>query len=294
MRAVPGVNHQFLWPEAMTDADAHTRTLRGASELIGVDALDCWVWRGEERSREEIRILRDSWKIIHYNIGDRFGEEICRPASPVKSEREHAWSCIMRELSFALELGSKKIVFAGGPDYPDDRDSAKERLAEFVRNMACQLPPDVTLALEPTDRDMDKYFLFGPVEETADFIRALRDRGINIGMLLDMGHIPLMHESLASAVEKAGDTLVHIHLGNCLLSDPTHPLYGDRHVPWDAAGSEYTGEDGVRYLRILRGAGYFAHENATASFEMRPIPGKSAEESLAEWIKIWKRGMADD
>lgn len=294
MRTILGVNHQFLYPEAMTDAGAHTRTLRLAGELDGVEALDCWVWRGEARSREEIRILRDSGKIINYNIGDRFGEEICRPASPIKAEREHAWNCIMREIGFALELGSKKIVFAGGPDFPEDREGAKERLAEFVRNMACQLPPDVTLALEPTDRDLDKYFLFGPVEETAEFIRLLRDRGINIGMLLDMGHIPLMHESLSSAVDKAAETLVHSHLGNCLLSDPNHPFYGDKHVPWDVPGAEYTGENGIEFLRILRKAGYFTGENATASFEMRPIPGKTAEESLMQWIHIWNCGMAEE
>ena len=67
--AILGVNHQFLYPEAMVEASAHTETLKQAITLELVDALDCWVWRGQ-RAREEIAILRGCGKVINYNIGD--------------------------------------------------------------------------------------------------------------------------------------------------------------------------------------------------------------------------------
>lgn len=286
--AILGINHQFLYPESITDAAAHTETLKKAAQLDLVDALDCWMWRGE-RAKEELAILRGCGKVINYNIGDRFGEAPTFPCSPEKADRIYAYDTIMREVEHALEVGSKKIVFASGPDLPEDREGAKERLGELIVTIAGQIPSDVVLALEPTDRDIDKYFLLGPLDETVDFIKKWRRYAPTLGLLLDMCHVPLMHETLESALEKADDTLVHIHLGNCKLDDPNHPFYGDKHIPWGYEGALYGEDEAVRFLKALDESGYFARERATVSFEMRPYEGTSSEESLARFVEVWNR-----
>ena len=66
--AILGVNHQFLYPEAIVDAVAHTESLKRAAMLESVDALDCWVWRGQ-RSREEIAILHESYFALRGRTG---------------------------------------------------------------------------------------------------------------------------------------------------------------------------------------------------------------------------------
>ncbi len=286
--AVLGVNHQFLYPEAMVDAAAHTESLKKAALLDSIDALDCWVWRGQ-RAREEISILRSSGKVINYNIGDRFGEAAVFPCSPEKVDRIYAYDTLMREVEYAMAVGSKKIVFASGRDLPEDRAGAKERLAELIALVSRQLPRDVVLALEPTDRDIDKHFLLGPLDETVDFIKKVRRFVPNLGLLLDMCHVPLMHETLESAIEKVDDTLVHIHLGNCKLDDPDHPFYGDKHIPWGYEGALYGENEGVAFLGMLKKIGYFDKKGATVSFEMRPYDGMSAEESLNRWVEVWER-----
>lgn len=286
--AILGVNHQFLYPASITESQAHTDSLKEAVEFDLVDALDCWVWRGQ-RAKEEIAILRGSDKIINYNIGDRAGEQPTFPCSPDKAERVRAYDTIMREIEYALEVGSKKIVFASGPDLPDDRAGAKERLGELIVTISRQLPRDVTLALEPTDRDIDKFFLLGPLDETVDFIKKWRKYAPRLGLLLDMCHVPLMHETLESALEKVDDTLVHIHLGNCKLDDPTHPFYGDKHIPWGYEGALYGENEGVNFLKMLEKIGYFDKSGATVSFEMRPFEGVSSEESLSRFVEIWNR-----
>ena len=286
--AILGVNHQFLYPESITDAESHTETLKKAAQLDCIDALDCWMWRGE-RAKEELAILRDSGKVINYNIGDRFGEAPTFPCSPEKADRIYAYDTIMREIEHALAVGSKKIVFASGPDLPEDREGAKERLGELIVTIAKQLPDDVVLALEPTDRDIDKYFLLGPLDETVAFIKKWRRYAPTLGLLLDMCHVPLMHETLESAIEKVDDTLVHIHLGNCKLDDPNHPFYGDKHIPWGYEGALYGEAEGVKLLKMLEKIGYFDKSGATVSFEMRPYEGVSSEESLNRFVEVWNR-----
>ena len=290
--AILGVNHQFLYPESITNAQAHTDTLKRAAELKSVDALDCWTWRGQ-RAREEMAILRDCGKVINYNIGDRFGEDPTFPCSPRREDRIYAYDTIMREVEYALRLGSKKIVFASGPDLPEDRAGAKERLGELIVTIAKQLPRDVVLALEPTDRDIDKHFLLGPLGETVDFIKRCRRYAPTLGLLLDMCHVPLMHETLESAMAKVDDTLVHIHLGNCKLDDPASPFYGDKHIPWGYEGALYGDEEGVAFLKMLKAHGYFDKRGATVSFEMRPYDGMSPEESLEKFVAVWNRAKAE-
>ena len=75
-----GVNHQFMYPAAITDAKVHTETLKKVAANQNVAALDCWMWR-DGSAEEEVRILLDSGQVINYNIGDRFGEKGDIPAS---------------------------------------------------------------------------------------------------------------------------------------------------------------------------------------------------------------------
>ena len=291
MKTILGINHQFLYPEAITDQASHTKSLKQLSSFDCIDALDCWIWRGTA-AKEEAAILRDSGKIINYNIGDRSGESVCRCASDAKSEIDYAYSTVMREIEYALSLNSKKIVFATGPDYPKDRTGATDRFFEFVMRLLTEIPKDVTLALEPTDRDIDKHFLFGPLCETVAFIKRVRAAGgENFGLLLDMCHVPLMHETLDTALKKADDTLVHIHLGNCVIRDKSDPLYGDKHPAWGYTGGEYGETEAIHFLNQLRKTGYTDTPNNTVTFEMRRIAGLGAKESLDEFVRIYKKGI---
>ena len=291
MKPILGVNHMWLYPDAMVNERAHTETLARLAANPLVDALDCWLWRGAT-SREEKRILLDSGKVINYNIGDRFGEATQLPASVNEADRRRAYDAMMREIEFALELGSKKIVFGSGPDDPSDHNGAKERFFEFIMKVTESIPSGVSLSFEPTDWDIHKRFLFGPLDETVDFIKRVRAAGFpGIGLLIDMCHVPIIHETLESAIAKGGDVLNHIHLGNAVIKNAADPLYGDCHPAWSYPGSEFTEDDAVRFIKMLGDIGYLGNEGATVSFEMRPYTNTSSEESLEKFVSVWKRAI---
>ena len=292
MSIIWGVNHMFMYPDSIVNRDVHTKTLKLLAENPDFDALDAWVWRGEA-SKEEIKILRDSGKVINYNIGDRFGEDIALPSSVDAEHRQRAYDLMMREIEYGLEVGSKKIIFGSGPDVPDDRDGAKERFFEHIAKVMSNLPKDVELAFEPTDRDIDKFFLYGPLGETVEFIKKMRTEvSSNIGLLLDMCHVPIIHETLDSAVEKGIEVLNHIHLGNCVIKTKQNPYYGDKHPPFGYPESEYGDDDCLRFIEILTKAGYFCKDVNTISFEMRPYEDMSAEETLKKLASIKDEAMS--
>jgi len=293
MNVILGVNHQFLYPEAIVNQRAHLEAMKELVTLPHLDALDCWVWRTPEAAREEIAVLRASGKQVNYNIGDRFGEEPVFPASADAKARRYAIDILRREVSFAVEAGAKKIILGSGPDVPEAREDAKKRFAEVLFTVFGDVPKNVMICLEPTDRDIDKYFLFGPADETAAFIRDMRLGGMkNIGMLLDMAHIPLMRETMESAVRAAAETIVHIHLGNNIISNPKNPLYGDKHVPFGVPESEFTEKDVARLLKLLNENGYLKQDPCTVSFEVRPKDGISGADTWNYFYSIWQESIA--
>ena len=145
------------------------------------------------------------------------------------------------------------------------------------------IPKNVWLTLEPTDRDIDKHFLYGSMTETCETIRNIRASGMeNMAILLDMAHIPIMHETLESASTIGGDLLEHIHLGNCIIKNKKNPFYGDKHPCWGCEDGEFDENDGLTFLKLLFKAGYFTRGNdRTVSFEMRPLIGKTPEETIS-------------
>jgi sugar phosphate isomerase/epimerase len=284
-----GINHQFLFPGAVSDAGVHTQTLELLAGDNRFDALDFWISAGEPNRGREIKSITNSGKYLNYNIGDRYGQRTMIPASPDPDERNYALETMKRETGMALECGASKIIFGSGPDFPKDRDEAKKRLAGFIFEAFRDVPQSVLLAMEPTDRSLDKFFLFGPFDESAQFSEEIRKQGMkNFTLLVDMGHIPLLGVSLEKALDQARGNIGHIHLGNCIVKDKQHPLYGDKHVPWGFPGGEYTGADVNKFVGELNRIGYFDLKNKnTVSFEMRPYEELGPEKSADKFIEIF-------
>lgn len=285
-QVILGFNHMFLYPESMVDGNVHTESLKQMLENPLVNAIDCWAW--PTHAKEELAMLRNWGKHINYNIGDRPGDAPIFPATADAKERAYALDILRRETEFAVESGAKKIVFGSGRDVPDDRSEAQKRFVEFVLDWSQFIPKDIWLTLEPTDRDVDKHFLYGDMMETVECVRAIRQGGMEkMGILLDMSHVPIMHETLESAVKKAGSYIEHIHLGNAVMKNLSSPFYGDKHPCWGEVDGEYDEKDGARFLQLLKNAGYLSRGyGQTISFEMRTLTGRNVDETIS-YLKRW-------
>jgi hypothetical protein len=95
---------------------------------------------------------------------------------------------------------------------------------------------------------------------------------------------------------EGADSLIHVHFGNCVLRDPSHPLYGDQHPPFGIPGGENDVEEMRLFLEALIYSGFFAKSVPTAmpvlSMEIRPSGSQRPEVIIANGKRTLREAWA--
>ena len=205
--------------------------------------------------------------------------------SSVPQQREAAISQIKAGVDEAYSLGAKQLAVLSGPTpTPDKREKAKELLVDSLAQICgyAQSKGNLNITLEIFDRDVDKKCLIGPTEEGVEIAREVRRHYPNFGLMVDLSHLPLLKESADHALKTAKDYLAHIHIGNCILKDKSHPAYGDKHPPFGLAAGENDVEEVRLFLKALMEIGYIGEgKQNVVAFEVKPLSGESPEVVVA-------------
>ncbi|MBI3990910.1 MAG: TIM barrel protein [Candidatus Omnitrophica bacterium] len=277
-----GLNHHLLYVDVVSDPAQHQQTFMRILKDERFEALDMWIPEKEPFKSYEIKAIKDSGKEIYYNVGPRKGKEIANPAGLIPGERKYALDFYKSELNRAIEVGATKLVSSSGPNNTVNRQAAVDALFDFYMEIFKYVPPKMLIMIEPIDWDADKCYLIGSSKEAAGLAKRIHASGHrNFSSMIDMAHLPLMYETIAQAMRDTGAYTGHIHMGNCILKDKSHPMFGDKHVAWGIEGGEYDIRDVAELLSLGLETGYFSKESrGSASIEMRPVPGKTPEESI--------------
>jgi len=217
--------------------------------------------------------------------------------SMVPQQREAAISIIKGGVDEAYLLGAKQLAVLSGPAPAKGKyDQAKELLVDSLSQICSYAQSKGTLGItmEIFDRDYDKKCLIGPTREAVEIAREVKRHRSNFGLMIDLSHLPLLKETADYAVKTAKDYLTHVHIGNCILKDKSHPAYGDKHPPFGlAAGENDVGE--VRlFLKALMDIGYIGEgKQNVVAFEVKPLPGQSPDVVVANakrtLMEAWAR-----
>lgn len=271
-----GVNHHLLYSNLINDPSEHLRTLQIVLSEPRLDIVDMWYpW---EIKDEVAKAVKDSGKTIYYNMGNRAGQRKLAPAAIDDEHRTYTLNVYKDELERAKLCGSTKIITNSGPNDIENRQKCKEHLVDFYVEL-CKCAEGMVVMIEPTDWDMSKCKLIGSSREAIEICERVRDAGgANMASMVDMCHVPLMHETLEQAINDTGEYLEHIHLGTCVMNEGS-PFYGDKHPGIGTEEAVYGIPEIAEVFSIGLSKGYFGKENkGSASIEMRPLPGKSNEE----------------
>ena len=299
-----GINHHLLFPDSFTDAEFHEQTLPRALAIDGFEVVDLFVaCEDAERGRREVELIRASGKAVIYNFPLLITGGL-NPSSPDSAVRERTLAAARPHAAAARAVGARKAVVASGRDPGEGaRAEGRKAFASFLCALCGEVGPGVRVLIEPFDRSIGKNLLIGPTHDAADVVRAVRAAGsANVGILLDMGHLPLMEEGFRDALAACGGLVEHVHLGSCVRGDPESPYYGDMHPPLGLPGGEHDEDEVADFLAALLEAGYLSRKHAakrtpredmpTLTIEARPYPGVGEEESAHVMLEKVKRAWS--
>ncbi len=294
-RPILGVTHQLLCPDAWTDAEAHERTLCEIMLDLPVEAIDLLGPPDGNPARiaREAAAVRSSGKQVHFCLPFLHAEPGSDPSHPDAAHRARALETATAGLAVAHAFGATRVVTVSGADLgPERRAAHTAGYVEFLTALCAAAAP-LPLVIEPMDREIDKRALIGPTAEAAALVRRVHAAGpTNLGLLVDMSHLPLLGEGFDQALDVAGELTHHVHLGNCLLSDRGDPLYGDKHPPLGYPGSEHDASHLREFVAALRRSGYLARDGATVSFEVRPRAGLTERETIEQHLAWFEEAWA--
>ena len=90
--------------------------------------------------------------------------------------------------------------------------------------------------------------------------------------MVDLSHLPIIHESARQSLIPVKDYIIHAHMGNCYMKDKQNSAYGDAHPRFGYPGGENDVEELVDYLKVLLEIGYLDPKNRRIlSFEVKPV-----------------------
>ena len=265
-----GVNHHLLCKFLALDDASHCATLLPVLQDDRFDHFDLWIVPQEPYRSIEMRAIRDSGRPIVYNVGDRPGNAELFPTAKDPAVRKYTLDMFRSEISRGVELGCKKVVTSSGRKHNVIDEEAFDQLIDFYCQLCDFVPPDVEILIEPTDTDFDKRFFVGSSKMAAKVVDTVKASGRNnIGSMIDMCHLPQLRETCTSAMADLGSRMRHVHLGTCVISQPDHPFYGDKHPGWGMEGTCWGKRELAEMIRLGLDSGYFSEDNkGTASFEM--------------------------
>jgi sugar phosphate isomerase/epimerase len=276
-----GLNHHLLFPASFESIEVHRHSLPEVLSYPEFEVIDMFLANDAKIGMEEAELVISSTREPIYNCPLMIGPAR-NPHSPDPAIRRDTLEEVIAHLLRAHEIGARKAVIASGVN-PGEALFA-EQTAYFVDYVIalCQAVPGMEVLIEPFDRSIGKNLLIGSTMEAADVVRRVQERGQpNSGLLIDMGHIPLMGETFAGALQAAKPYVRHIHLGSCVMSNPANPLYGDMHPPWGYEDGENDVPELIEFLRQLFEIGYLGGESKpTVTLEMRPYPDMSERQSV--------------
>jgi len=298
-----GIVHGMAFPQVQGGEGPILETLGKIAVDPFFSAVEVgWIKDAKVRA-EAAELMAAAGLDVIFAAAPRLLREGLSLSDPSAAGRQRAVDLCKRCVDEAYELGASIMAVLSGPDPGEaDRGSATEGLVDSLKQLCADAQQKagetmLAISLENFDRTVDKKLLIGPTREAAEVARAVYSEYSNVGLTIDLSHQPLLRENAHDMVLAAIDYLIHVHVGNCVVGDSSHPAYGDRHPRFGVRGGANGVEELKRFLEALIYAGYFRRSTPTirpvVSFEVQPLGEETSELVIANakrtLLQAWAR-----
>ena len=280
-----GIVHFMAFPEG--DSLHGNGPIAKTVEQIAADDFFTAIeltWVKDEAEKEKVRrILATSGLTVGFAAQPPVLTMPLNPNSLDEKIRAEAVKVLKEQIDTAYEFGADGLAFLSGKDADaEKRKDAMAALAQSCQELCdyAKSKGELSIELESFDYDIDKESLIGPSARAVELAEMVNRT--NFGLLLDLSHFPIQHESTREALTTARDYLVHAHLGNCIKKEGV-PGYGDNHPRFGHPDGENGVEEVAEFLAVLFDIGFLGEggELPMVSFEVKPMEGESSDVVIA-------------
>jgi sugar phosphate isomerase/epimerase len=181
----------------------------------------------------------------------------------------------------AHDLGARSVRIPAGKDPgPEKRGEAKKLLIDSLHKILerAKQMGDPLVTLKIFDRDIDKESLIGPCGDALEIAKEIAPSHPSFGLLTDLSHYPLLREKPEDTIPRLKPYLKAFHIGNCVMRDHLHPIYGDLQPRFGVVDGEIDTPMVADFFRVLKRECLIGPEKRPVlSAEVRPLlPGETS------------------
>ena len=236
-------------------------------------------------AKEQVKaMLESSHMTIAYGAQPRLLTGGLNINSLDEAARISALDNLKQGIDEAYEIGASSFAFLSGNYQEASKEDSYQALVASTREICAYAASrgDMKIALEVFDYDVDKKSLIGPADLALRYATEIRAEYPNFGLMVDLSHIPLIHETIEESLLPVKDYIVHAHIGNCVVKSPDMPAYGDVHPRFGFPNGENDVNEVVDYLRALLSIGFLnTTKPPVVSFEIKPFGNEDPDIVIA-------------
>lgn len=198
--------------------------------------------------------------------------------------RQKALASLKEGIDEAYEMGVEDFAFLAGRYEEETKEESFQALLKSTRELCeyAKSKGDMPVLCEVFDYDIAKKSLIGPVDMVKRYAETICAEYDNFGLMVDLSHIPMLHETIEESLLPVQQYIRHAHMGNTVIKSPECPAYGDEHPRFGFPNSENDVEELAVYLRLLLKIGFLNEKKRPiVSFEIKPFGEEDPEVCLA-------------
>lgn len=243
------------------------------------DAIEVKKCESNEEREATRKLLAQSHLKVCYGAQPSLLGPKLNPNDVDEEGRKKAENVLIEAIDEAEYLGAKGIAFLAGKWQQETKEQAYQQLLKTTIHV-CQYAAkkDMLVELEVFDYDVDKAALIGPAPLAARFASDVRLVCPNFGLLVDLSHFPICHETAKDVIRTCRPYITHLHFGNA-VADPNAEGYGDLHQRLGYPGSANDIPQLLDFLEVLKAEGFFNAKNPMV-LSMEVSPTKDEDEAI--------------
>lgn len=284
-----GLIHFMAYPETIKGNGPILETLTEICKDDFFTAVEISWITDEDVRKEAKKILESSHLAITYGAQPRLLINKLDLNSLLLEERKKAVEEVKRGIEEAAYLSAEGVAVLSGPHPGKGKEeSVKKALIDSLKELSRYAKRyQLKLELESFDYDIDKKCLIGTSKDVGEIAKEVRREFSNFGILLDLSHFPIQHETTEEAIRNVAGCLTHMHLGNCIFRDKNHPAYGDQHPRFGIEGGENDIAEVKECLKALLEIDFLNPSHPPiVSFEIKPLAGEKSEIVIANAKRV--------